>query len=178
MNGRSTGAASLLAVPLLTVLLLLVMAGGLPAAIASTLPMADQVVIHKAERKLVLMRDNEVLRTFRIALGLSPKGAKEREGDFRTPEGNYRVSGRRANSDYFLALKVSYPGPEDLRRAAAAGVSPGGQIMIHGQPNQPSRPLDYYETHDWTNGCIAVSNADMVDIWLMTPDNTPIQILP
>ena len=73
---------------------------------------------------------------------------------------------------------MSYPGPEDLRRAAADGVAPGGLIMIHGQPNRPTKPLEYYQTRDWTNGCIAVSNADMVDIWLMTPDNTPIQILP
>lgn len=172
MRGRSTGAWPVL------VALLVAMACNLSPAAATVLPMADQVVIHKAERTLTLMRNNEVLRTFKIALGLSPKGAKEREGDFRTPEGSYHVSGRRANSDYFLALKVSYPGPDDLKRAAAAGVPPGGQIMIHGQPNRPNRPLDYYETHDWTNGCIAVSNADMVDIWLMTPDNTPIQILP
>ena len=78
----------------------------------------------------------------------------------------------------FLAIQVNYPGPEDLRRASAEGVDPGGLIMIHGQPNRPSKPLEYYQTRDWTNGCIAVSNADMVDIWLMTPDNTPIQILP
>lgn len=166
--------------PLLVVLALaLALLSGLsPTAGAATMEMADQVIVHKAERKLVLMRGDEILRTFKVALGLSPTGAKQREGDFRTPEGNYRVSGRRANSDYFLAIQVSYPGPADLQRAAAAGVSPGGQIMIHGQPNRPSKPLDYYESRDWTNGCIAVSNADMVDIWLMTPDNTPIQILP
>ncbi len=164
--------------PLLVVLALALLSGLSPTAGAATMEMADQVIVHKAERKLVLMRGDEILRTFKVALGLSPTGAKQREGDFRTPEGNYRVSGRRANSDYFLAIQVSYPGPADLQRAAAAGVSPGGQIMIHGQPNRPSKPLDYYESRDWTNGCIAVSNADMVDIWLMTPDNTPIQILP
>ncbi|MEZ5566723.1 MAG: L,D-transpeptidase family protein [Gammaproteobacteria bacterium] len=159
-------------------LLAIVVAGTSTSAHGATVEMADRVVIHKGERKLMLMRGDEILRTFKVSLGLSPNGPKEREGDFRTPEGNYRLSGRRANSDYFLAIQVSYPGPEDLRRAAAAGTSPGGQIMIHGQPNRPSKPLDYYETRDWTNGCIAVSNADMVDIWLMTPDNTPIQILP
>ena len=147
-------------------------------ATANTLEMADRVVVRKAERRLFLMRGERVLRSFDVALGLSPKGHKEREGDFRTPEGNYRLAGRNANSDYFLAIQVSSPGPEDLRRAAADGVAPGGLIMIHGQPNRPTKPLEYYQTRDWTNGCIAVSNADMVDIWLMTPDNTPIQILP
>ncbi|MEO8224388.1 MAG: L,D-transpeptidase family protein [Gammaproteobacteria bacterium] len=159
--------------------LLLVLAGAVVTpARASAIEMADRVVVHKAERKLLLMRGERVLRAFPVALGLSPSGPKRREGDFRTPEGTYRLSGRNANSDFFLAIQVDYPGPDDLRRAAAERVRPGGLIMIHGQPNRPSRPLEYYQTRDWTNGCIAVSNAAMVDIWLMTPDNTPIQILP
>lgn len=147
-------------------------------AAASALEVADRIVVHKSERKLLLLRGERVLRTMDIALGLSPKGAKYREGDFRTPEGNYRLSGRNANSDFYLALKVSYPNPVDEQRAAAQGVSPGGLIMIHGLPNRPTKPLEYYQKNDWTNGCIAVSNSDMVDIWLMTPDDTPIQILP
>jgi murein L,D-transpeptidase YafK len=162
---------------LLLTLLALLVAGPAPARAAS-IEMADRVVVRKAERRLLLMRGDRVLRTFEVALGLSPTGHKEREGDFRTPEGNYRLAGRNSNSDFFLAIQVNYPSPDDLRRAAAEGVDPGGLIMIHGQPNKPSRPLEYYQTRDWTNGCIAVSNADMVDIWLMTPDNTPIQILP
>ncbi|MEQ1803597.1 MAG: L,D-transpeptidase family protein [Gammaproteobacteria bacterium] len=160
-------------------LVLLAMLGAEPSsADASAIEMADRVVVRKAERRLLLMRGDRVLRTFDVALGLSPTGPKQREGDFRTPEGNYRLAGRNPNSDFFLAIQVNYPGPDDLRRASADGVDPGGLIMIHGQPNRPSRPLEYYQTRDWTNGCIAVSNADMVDIWLMTPDNTPIQILP
>lgn len=153
----------------------LLAAGSLPA---SPIEIADQVVVHKSERKLILMRGDRVLRSFDVALGLSPKGPKRREGDFRTPEGDYVLAGRNPNSDYFLAIGVSYPGPDDVRRAAREGVAPGGKIMIHGQPNNPSRPADYYRTRDWTNGCIAVSNSDMVDIWLMTADNTPIRILP
>lgn len=145
---------------------------------ASTLEVADRIVVHKAERKLLLLRGERVLRSIDVALGLSPKGPKLREGDFRTPEGSYRLSGRNVNSDFYLALKVSYPNPVDQNRAAAEGVSPGGLIMIHGQPNRPTKPLEYYQKNDWTNGCIAVSNSDMVDIWLMTPDDTPIQILP
>ena len=166
-------------VPALLLALLALVAGAGPApAGAAPIEMADRVVVHKSERRLLLMRGDRVLRSFEVALGLSPKGHKQREGDFRTPEGNYRLSGRNANSDYFLAIQVSYPSAEDLRRASRDGVRPGGLIMIHGQPNRPSKPLEYYQTRDWTNGCIAVSNADMVDIWLMTPDNTPIQILP
>lgn len=164
--------------PLLSLLLCLLAGGLSPPVNANRLEMADQVVVRKAERKLLLMREGRVLRSFDVALGLSPKGHKQREGDFRTPEGEYRLSGRNPNSDFFLAIQVSYPGPADIRRAAEAGVAPGGQIMIHGQPNRPSRPLEYYQSRDWTNGCIAVSNSDMVDIWLMTPEDTPISILP
>jgi murein L,D-transpeptidase YafK len=163
---------------LLAVSLLAVLSSAPAPVTASAIEMADRVVVRKAERQLQLMRGDRVLRTFEVALGLTPTGHKQREGDFRTPEGNYRLAGRNPNSDFFLAIQVNYPGPDDLRRASQEGVSPGGQIMIHGQPNRPSKPLEYYQTKDWTNGCIAVSNADMVDIWLMTPDNTPIQILP
>ena len=148
------------------------------SASASTLEVADRIVVHKSERKLLLLRGERVLRSIDVALGLSPTGPKLREGDFRTPEGSYRLAGRNVNSDYYLALKVSYPNPVDQQRAAAEGVSPGGLILIHGQPNRPTKPLEYYQKNDWTNGCIAVSNSDMVDIWLMTPDDTPIQILP
>ena len=165
--------------PRLLTLVVLAVLGVAPSAVpASAIEMADRVVVRKAERRLLLMRGERILRSFDVALGLSPTGPKKREGDFRTPEGNYLLAGRNPNSDFFLAIQVDYPGPDDLRRASEDGVDPGGQIMIHGQPNRPSRPLEYYQSRDWTNGCIAVSNADMVDIWLMTPDNTPIQILP
>lgn len=165
--------------PALLSILVVAFLGGAPAlARASAIEMADRVIVRKAERQLLLMRGERVLRSFEVALGLSPTGHKQREGDFRTPEGNYLLAGRNANSDFFLAIQVNYPGPDDLRRASSQGVSPGGLIMIHGQPNRPTKPLEYYQTRDWTNGCIAVSNSDMVDIWLMTPDNTPIQILP
>lgn len=165
--------------PRLLTLVVLAVLGAAPSAVpASAIEMADRVVVRKAERRLLLMRGERILRSFDVALGLSPTGPKKREGDFRTPEGNYLLAGRNPNSDFFLAIQVDYPGPDDLRRASEDGVDPGGQIMIHGQPNRPSRPLEYYQSRDWTNGCIAVSNADMVDIWLMTPDNTPIQILP
>lgn len=139
---------------------------------------ADRVVVRKSERMLYLMKGDAVLRSFRIALGLSPEGHKQREGDFRTPEGNYELVERKADSEYFLAIRISYPSPTDVSRSRARGHDPGGAIMIHGLPNNPTRSLEYYRRTDWTNGCIAVSNADMVDIWLMTGRNTPIEILP
>lgn len=145
---------------------------------AGEFPVADKVVIEKAARKLHLLQNGEVLKTFDIALGIVPVGDKQREGDFKTPEGHYRLDLRNPASDYFLSIRVSYPNGEDLREARERGVDPGGSIMIHGQPNEPKHSETYYRTQDWTNGCIAVSNSDMIDIWLMTDENTPIEIRP
>lgn len=157
---------------------LLTMPAPWSTATATSFEMADRVVVRKTERRLYLMRGNEVLRSFRIALGLDPKGHKMREGDFRTPEGHYQLVERKADSDYFLAIRISYPNDADIRRSRSRGHDPGGAIMIHGLPNHPTRSMEYYRRSDWTNGCIAVSNSDMVDIWLMTARNTPIEILP
>ena len=140
--------------------------------------LADSVLVVKSERKLYLLKAGRVLRAFTVSLGLVPKGAKEREGDFRTPEGKYVLETRNVDSDYFLSIKVSYPDEADRARARADGVDPGGQIMIHGLPNEPRYDAVRYEGTDWTDGCIAVSNADMVDIWLMTRESTPIEIRP
>ena len=145
---------------------------------AGGFPVADLVVVEKAQRKLHLVRDGEAFRTFDIALGIRPLGDKEYEGDFRTPEGRYVLDTRNSNSEFFLSIHVSYPNREDVREARAKGLDPGGAIMIHGLPNAPTRSEAYYRTQDWTNGCIAVSNSDMIDIWLMTADNTPIEIRP
>jgi murein L,D-transpeptidase YafK len=148
------------------------------AVYAGAFPVADKVVIEKSERKLHLLKDGEAFRTFDIALGIRPVGDKKHEGDFRTPEGSYRLDMRNPHSDYFLSIHISYPNRDDLQSARSKGVDPGGAIMIHGQPNEPTRSEAYYRTRDWTNGCIAVSNSDMIDIWLMTGENTPIEILP
>ncbi len=147
-------------------------------AVAAGLDTADRVVVRKAERRLYLMRGTTVLRSFSVALGLAPDGHKTREGDFRTPEGSYVLVERNPDSDFFLAIRISYPSQADQQRARRNGQAPGGAVMIHGQPNHPSHSQEYYRRTDWTNGCIAVSNADMVDIWLMTSRNTPIDILP
>ena len=96
---------------------------------------------------------------------------KERAGDFRTPEGSYRLTRRNTRSDFFLSIQVSYPNEQDMQRARRNGWQPGGSIMIHGLPNDPRHTPDYYASQDWTDGCIAVTNADMVEIWMMTSDN-------
>ena len=145
---------------------------------AGEFPVADKVIIEKAARQLHLLQKGKVFRTFKVALGIMPVGDKKQEGDFKTPEGNYLLDARNPNSEFFLSIHVSYPNLEDRREAAAQGVDPGGAIMIHGQPNEPTRSEAYYRTQDWTNGCIAVSNSDMIDIWLMTGENTPIEIKP
>jgi murein L,D-transpeptidase YafK len=145
---------------------------------AQQLPPVDRVVVHKSERRLLLMQGGNTVRSYHIALGLSPVGQKERSGDFRTPEGSYKLDRRNARSDFFLSIKVSYPNEDDLKRARARHWDSGGSIMIHGLPNLLKHESEYYLSHDWTDGCIAVSNADMVEIWMLTPDDVPIDILP
>ena len=139
---------------------------------------ADYVLVDKSERKLYLFKTGRILREFDVSLGLVPTGPKQREGDFRTPEGKYTLDARKIDSDYFLSIHVSYPNDADRARARGQGVDPGGQIMIHGWPNEPRYDLRRYQDTDWTDGCIAVSNSDMIDIWLMTRESTPIEIRP
>lgn len=145
---------------------------------ADSMPSADRIVVRKGDRKLLLMRGDDILRTYRIALGLNPVGHKERAGDFRTPEGRYRLTRRNSRSDYFLSIQVSYPNDADMKNARRNGWDVGGSIMIHGMPNIPRHQPTYYESRDWTDGCIAVTNAEMLEIWLLTVDNAPIEILP
>ena len=149
-----------------------------PPAAASDFPVADKVVVEKANRKLHLMRDGQSFRSFDIALGVAPEGDKEMEGDQKTPEGSYSLDARNPDSDYFLSIHISYPNTSERAEARNKGIDPGGAIMIHGQPNIPNYSAAYYRMEDWTNGCIAVSNSDMIDIWLMTPNDIPIEILP
>jgi murein L,D-transpeptidase YafK len=148
------------------------------SSVEAALPLADRVVVRKGERKLYLLRGEDVLRTYKVSLGLRPEGHKQYEGDYRTPEGKYRLTRRNPNSEYFLSIQIDYPNEQDIARARKLGLKPGGAIMIHGLPNTPRKPREYYANVDWTEGCIAVSNSDMVEIWLMTPPNTPIEILP
>lgn len=140
--------------------------------------LADRVVVRKSERRLYLMHANSVLRSYRVALGLNPVGPKVQEGDSRTPEGHYQLTRRNPRSEFFLSILVSYPNDRDLQRARRNRLTPGGAIMIHGLPNELRREPTYYEKRDWTDGCIAVSDSDMLEIWLMTPPDAPIDILP
>jgi murein L,D-transpeptidase YafK len=135
-------------------------------------------VIEKGARRLRLLRGGNVIGEYPVRLGLNPYGHKQREGDFRTPEGTYHLSRRNPRSEFFLSVEVSYPNAQDRARARQAGAPPGGLIMIHGQPNVPRKTPDYYASNDWTDGCIAVSNSDMVDIWLRTTVGTTIEIRP
>ena len=135
-------------------------------------------IIEKGARQLHLLQNGEIFRTFKIALGIRPTGDKKHEGDFKTPEGRYLLDSRNPNSEFFLSIHISYPNATDRAEARKKGVDPGSAIMIHGQPNNPNFSAAYYAREDWTNGCIAVSNSDMIDIWLMTPDSVPIEIVP
>jgi murein L,D-transpeptidase YafK len=141
-------------------------------------PEPDRILVMKSERKLLLMSGDAIVRSMNIALGLMPQGPKRQEGDYRTPEGRYHIEAKNPHSDYFLSLKVSYPNSEDREIASQLGVDPGGQIMIHGLPNEPKFEESSYSGWDWTDGCIAVSNSDMVDLWRLTSVAMPIEIIP
>jgi murein L,D-transpeptidase YafK len=152
--------------------------GSSDASTAAQPLLADRVIVRKSERRMYLMHGDAVLRSYRVALGLNPVGPKEQEGDSRTPEGHYQLTRRNPHSEYFLSIQVSYPNDKDLQRARRNRLTPGGSIMIHGLPNELRREPTYYEKRDWTDGCIAVSDSDMLEIWLMTPQDIPIDILP
>ncbi len=151
-----------------------------PAPTPSTLPpiigAVDRIIIEKAARRMVLVQDGQALRAYRIALGFSPLGDKERQGDGRTPEGLFRIDRRNDQSAYHLSLGLDYPQPEDRARAQAGGYDPGGDIMIHGQPNAVGD--DVVLKGDWTAGCIAVSNAEMREIWAATDADTLVEVRP
>lgn len=139
---------------------------------------ADRVLVDKSGRTLALLRGGRTLKTYRVSLGGSPEGHKRREGDERTPEGRYLLDYRNPNSAAHLALHVSYPDSADVARAAARGVPPGGMIMIHGIWNGLGWIGRMHRWVDWTDGCIAVTNREMDEIWRAVPTGTPIEIRP
>jgi len=139
---------------------------------------ADTVVIEKAARRLVLMRQGQVLKSYRVSLGGQPIGPKEREGDERTPEGPYVIDSRNPNSAFHLSLHISYPNAADSARAAKLGVAPGGAIMIHGIRNGLGWLGRFHRLGDWTRGCVAVTNPEVEEIWRAVPDGTQVEILP
>jgi murein L,D-transpeptidase YafK len=138
--------------------------------------MANKVVVLKSYRKLLLMRGDEVLKTYIVSLGGNPVGPKIRQGDNKTPEGTYILDRHNTNSQYHRSIHISYPNADDLARARKLGVAPGGELFIHGLPNDfhgHSEALG-----DWTEGCIAVTNAEIDEIWRAVADGTPIEIKP
>jgi murein L,D-transpeptidase YafK len=138
----------------------------------------DRILVEKSERKLSVLRGGEVLKTYRVALGRNPIGAKEQEGDMKTPEGIYTIDYRNPQSDYHLALHISYPSAEDTTRAAQWGVNAGFDIMIHGLPNGRSWIGAAHRQKDWTAGCIAVTDQEIDEIYRVTPDGTTVEIRP
>ena len=138
----------------------------------------DRVVVYKHERRLVLLSQGKELRSYRVALGGEPSGPKMRQGDHRTPEGSYVLDSRNANSHFYKAFHISYPNSRDIAAAKKLGVSPGGDIMLHGLPKNYAFVGKAHTLHDWTDGCIAVSNEEMDEIWKLVRPGTPIEIKP
>ncbi|MBM7059946.1 L,D-transpeptidase family protein [Pseudomonas sp. UL073] len=138
----------------------------------------DKVLVIKSERKLHLMGKGAVLKSYKVSLGKQPRGAKQREGDSRTPEGFYWIDWRKTSDKYNLAMHISYPNIRDQHKARNGGFPPGGMIMIHGTPIDAEYPEWYFSSLDWTEGCIAMKNADMQEIWSLVKDGTLIEIRP
>jgi len=145
---------------------------------AANIIQADKVVVIKKKRLLLLVRGGEVLRSYRVAIGRNPVGTKTRQGDNRTPEGEYVLDRRNPRSRFYRSIHISYPNPADINRAQQRGVSPGRDIMIHGLPRNYENVGDLHTVTDWTKGCIAVTNAEIDEIWTFVPDGTPIEIRP
>jgi murein L,D-transpeptidase YafK len=149
-----------------------------PTAPLPTAAHADRVVVSKSDRTMSLYRGATLLKSYSVALGFEPGGHKEREGDGRTPEGHYRLDYRKADSSHYRSLHISYPSRADRQRAAAQGVPPGGFVMIHGMRPNMAWIGRLHLLQDWTNGCIAVTNREMDEIWRAVADGTPIEIRP
>ncbi len=149
-----------------------------PDAAAPFRGVADSIVVEKGSRRMTLYRDGEPVRRYRVALGGQPTGAKRVRGDRRTPEGVYRIDYRNPDSRYHLALHISYPSAADRARAARLGRPPGGDVMIHGLPPAYRAVGAAHRAYDWTNGCVAVSDEEIEEIWRAVPVGTPVQIKP
>lgn len=148
------------------------------ACVGSRKAPIDHLVVYKAKREMHLYSGNRLIKTVPIALGRNPVLPKQHKGDGRTPEGRYYVTWRNPNSQYTLSLLLSYPNQRDKKRATMAGLSPGGDVMIHGLPKEPKLPDSAYLASDWTEGCIAVSNDVIQELFTQVALNSPIDIYP
>jgi murein L,D-transpeptidase YafK len=138
----------------------------------------DSILVLKRDHVLELLSDGKAIRSYRVALGRGGLAPKEREGDERTPEGHYVIDARNSESRFHKALHISYPDSNDRERAARLGVSPGGAIMIHGLPNGLGWIGAAHRFYDWTSGCVAVTDAQIDEIWRVVPVGTPVEIRP
>jgi murein L,D-transpeptidase YafK len=141
-------------------------------------PAVDKVLVRKAENKMYLMKRGEVLKSYDISLGGNPVGHKVQEGDLRTPEGRYRLIHKNDNSKFYRSISISYPNGRDKLMAKKRGVSPGGDIVIHGFPNALGDVTGQFEPQNWTEGCIAVRNHEMDELFELVALETPIEIKP
>lgn len=148
------------------------------AQTATTALHADRVVVLKSERMLQLMSQGKIIKTYKVALGGNPVGPKTRQGDHKTPEGLYMLDSRNAHSQFHKSLHISYPNARDRAAARAKGVGPGGDVFVHGLPNGYGFVGASHRLKDWTDGCIAVTNDEIEEIWNAVPDGTPIEIRP
>ncbi len=139
---------------------------------------ADRIMVEKSIRRLTLMKNGIVLKSYKVALGRKPIGDKEREGDNRTPEGIYKIDRRNARSRFYRALHISYPTPSQIDKSKKLGVGPGGDILIHGLPSSLAWVGSMHRMFDWTAGCVAVTNAEIDEIWRVVPDDTTVEIKP
>lgn len=139
---------------------------------------ADKVLVVKSSRIMMLLKDGEILKAYKVSLGKQPKGHKVKAGDQRTPEGSYVLDSRNPQSKFYKAIHISYPNRSDITAAQSLGVSPGNGIMIHGLPNKLGELGRIHRRWDWTDGCIAVTNEEMNEIWELISDGTPIEIKP
>jgi len=138
----------------------------------------DRVLVKKFERKLYLIKDGKPIREYHVALGDDPVGPKRQQGDEKTPEGHYVIDYRNPHSAYHLSLHINYPSKKDQQAAKKRGVNPGGDIFIHGAPNGMGLLGSVLKNRDWTDGCIAVSNSEIEEMWELVRNGTPIDILP
>lgn len=137
---------------------------------------ADKILVNKSEAKLYVMKKGKPLKAYKVAFGSNPVGHKEREGDGRTPEGAYLLDFKNTNSKFYKSIRVSYPNAYDIAKAEALGLKPGGDIMIHGQPNGLAASASIRQRTNWTQGCIALTDSEMDEIWRLIDVGTPIEI--
>ena len=138
----------------------------------------DKVLVIKHERTLQLLSHGKVVKKYKVALGTEPVGPKHMQGDHRTPEGKYLLDSRNAHSQFYKSIHISYPNPQDKAHAAVAHASPGGDIYLHGLPNGYGAVGAAHRLRDWTDGCIAVTDSEIDEIWGLVKNGTPIEIKP